>query len=307
MAEESNGGFDKLRVAVLGYGRMGKLHAENLRKLGVTSICTVDVHDAYPKEGEVDAIIISSWSALHEEHIKVAHEAGNLPVYCEKPLAHTLGASLQCKQLLRQYRIKLMMGFQRRFDPSFVQVKQQQVSYISPTRNVLITSRDPQPPPAEYLQKMGSHFMDMTIHDIDEARWLLEEEPSHVYAHVDSEKMHAFVCMRTPSEKHCQILNSRHCSYGYDQRVEVFGVHGRAAADAMPENPEHFFTERYDQAYREALRIFLQEVVQQKHEPRVGAADGIRAAVIAKACEKSAALGQEVAVPSPGEEHLLQE
>lgn len=294
--------MESLRVGVIGYGRMGKMHAANLEALGVQDVKTVDVGDEYPKKGDVDALVISSCSSLHEEHLRVAQQCGGVPVYCEKPLAHTLKASSDCQKLCEASKIPIMLGFQRRFDQIFARIKSEQSEQVNPTRNVLIMSRDPQPPSQEYLKRMGSHFMDMTIHDIDEARLLLDEEPSHVFAHVDSSKMHAFVTMRTPSEKHCQIVNSRHCSFGYDQRVEVFGDNGRAAVDSLPDDPSAFFAERYGEAYKEAIRVFLRDVVLGNKQPPVDAHDAIRAAVIASACERSAQTGMEVRVPQQGEE-----
>lgn len=295
MAANDDSGLEELRVAVMGMGRIGRLHAENLKELGVGSIVGVDIGDHYPAQGEVDAMVVSSWSAVHFEHIEHAAKIG-VPVYCEKPLCDSWDKSVECARMCEQEGVPLMMGFQRRFDGKFERVKEGS-GKVAPVRNVLIVSRDPSPPPAEYMQQMGSHFMDMTIHDYDEARWLLEEEPVSVYATVTSDKMRAFVLLRTESERMCQIVNSRHCAFGYDQRVEVFGDNGRAAEDGLPEDSSAFFVERYKEAYKRALHVFLSDVVLGKKPPPIGPRDALMASLLAQSSERSSQEGREVHIP----------
>ena len=167
------------------------------------------------------------------------------------------------------------------------------------------------------MAQMGSHFADMTIHDLDEARWMLgcrggggggpgvvakaAREPSRVFATMDEGRMRAAVTLRCADGCMVHIVNDRRCAAGYDQRVEVLGAGGVARHDALPKDPAEFFTERYAGAYEAALRCFLEEVVVGGGEPRVGPLDALHAANLARACDDSLRLGREVEVPAlPG-------
>jgi myo-inositol 2-dehydrogenase/D-chiro-inositol 1-dehydrogenase len=214
----------------------------------------------------------------------------------------------------------MLVGFNRRFDPSFAELHRRiGAGAIGTVEQVVITSRDPAPPPVSYIKVSGGLFRDMTIHDFDMARWMLGEEPVEVFAHgatlvdpaigaagdIDS----AMVLLKTASGRMAHINNSRRASYGYDQRVEVFGSAGRliagnrvpttvelADADSVrSDKPLHFFLERYAEAYRIELHAFLDALAKGAPMP-VGAEDGRQALVLADAAVESLRTGRPVRV-----------
>jgi myo-inositol 2-dehydrogenase/D-chiro-inositol 1-dehydrogenase len=214
----------------------------------------------------------------------------------------------------------MLVGFNRRFDPSFSELHRRiGAGAIGSVEQVFITSRDPGPPPVSYIEVSGGLFRDMTIHDFDMARWMLGEEPVEVFAYaanlvdpaigaagdVDS----AMVLLRTASGRMAHINNSRRASYGYDQRVEVFGSAGRliagnrtpttvelADANAVSaDKPLHFFLERYAEAYRIEMNAFLDALVNKSTMP-VGAEDGRQALVLADAAVESLRTGRPVRI-----------
>ena len=321
-----------LRVAVFGAkGRMGRIHCENLRALGVKTVVAVDLGDEIPAEGTVDAAVVCSPSDVREAHLNiVSNHLGGVPVYCEKPLAFDWATSLTCAKILSVSGVKTQMGFQRRFDPETRAVRRDAAGgKCEPLHSVSITSRDPKPPPKEYITSMGSHFADMTIHDLDEARWMLgasmstttttsggsaitattagdggggfyysgRREPNRVYATMNDEKTRATVVLKTPEGQHCVIVNDRTCALGYDQRVEVAGGGGITRLDKLPKDPDCFFSERYAGAYLAAMRSFLVNVVVKGGQPEVDVMDALHAANLARACDESLATGREVEVP----------
>jgi myo-inositol 2-dehydrogenase / D-chiro-inositol 1-dehydrogenase len=219
-------------------------------------------------------------------------------------------------------RVPLLMGFNRRFDPHFAGLKARiDAGSIGSVEMVQITSRDPAPPPREYIPASGGLFRDMAIHDFDMARWLLGEEPVEVYAagsvlvdpyfaeckDVDS----ALITLRTGSGRLCVISNSRRAAYGYDQRIEVHGSRGMVAAGNEREDLvwvadatgthlaklENFFLERYAAAYRRELDHFL-DVIEGKAAPLIGAEDGVRALELAEAARTSVDEARPVRVGS---------
>ena len=217
-----------------------------------------------------------------------------------------------------------MVGFNRRFDPSFAELKARiDAGAIGAVEQVIISSRDPGLPPVSYLEVSGGQFRDMTIHDFDMARWMLGEEPEEVFAFgsvlVDPEVAtvkdtdNAMVLMRTASGRLAHINNSRRASYGYDQRVEVHGAKGRLIAgnkhpssveladanSVQTDKPLHFFLERYADAYRRELDAFIAAVVDRMPMP-VGAADGRMALVLAEAALLSSRTGRAVNVAEVG-------
>jgi myo-inositol 2-dehydrogenase/D-chiro-inositol 1-dehydrogenase len=210
------------------------------------------------------------------------------------------------------------MGFNRRYDPSFARLKRESHSgAVGKIETVHIISRDPSPPPVEYVARSGGLFRDMMIHDLDMGRWLLGEEPVEVFARgsalvskeigaagdVDT----AMVILRTASGTMCQIANSRRCAFGYDQRIEVFGSEGSASAgnhtstsvtmagkggySTEPALP--FFLERYAAAYRLELEDFLNALRGKAVELATGE-DGRKALKLADAAQESMTSGQPV-------------
>jgi len=214
----------------------------------------------------------------------------------------------------------MCLGFNRRHDPSFNRLREEiNGGNIGNVEIVNITSRDPAPPPVEYIRRSGGLFRDMMIHDFDMARWLLGEEPVEVFARgsvlVDAEigvagdVDTAVATLMTESGRLCQINNSRRCSYGYDQRIEVFGSAGMARAgnhretlvetadsDGYKRDPAlPFFLERYADAYRIQLDKFLRAAAGETLE-LPGGGDGLRALQIAEAAQQSAEQGRPMPV-----------
>ncbi len=219
---------------------------------------------------------------------------------------------------MQQADIPFALGFNRRFDRNFQAIRQAIIQgQVGDVENVIITSRDPSPPPVEYIRQSGGIYRDMMIHDFDMARWLLGEEPIEVYANgsclVDSaialagDVDTAAVVLKTESGKLCQITNSRRAVYGYDQRVEVFGSKGMVRTENELHNlvthfgrdgvvsakPVDFFVERYEQAYRRELEDFVSAVLNNK-PPLVTAVDGYQALLLADAAAESDRSGKAV-------------
>ena len=216
--------------------------------------------------------------------------------------------------------VPFLTAFNRRFDPNFAHVQSRiAAGDIGAVEIVTIQSRDPSPPPVSYIKSSGGLFRDMMIHDLDMARFLLGEEPTSVYAvgaalvdpaigeagDVDT----AAVTLTTASGKICQISNSRRASYGYDQRIEVHGADGMLRAENMLENTvqlatsdgfraapaQHFFLERYAEAYRREMAHFV-SAVRDSTPVSPSIEDGLRAQVLADAAAESLEKGTPIEV-----------
>ena len=327
-----------LHFAQFGAGRIGAIHAANLAASGRARLAhVVDVHApaaaalaarhgaavsdtatalADPKVG---AVIIASSTDTHADLVIAAARAGKA-IFCEKPIDLSLARVDACLDEVAKAGVPMLVGFNRRFDPSFAELHRRiGAGAIGAVEQVVITSRDPGPPPVSYIKVSGGLFRDMTIHDFDMARWMLGEEPVEVFAYgatlvdpaigqagdIDS----AMVLLKTASGRMAHINNSRRASYGYDQRVEVHGSAGRllagnrtpttvelADANAVAaDKPLHFFLERYADAYRIELNAFLDAVANGMKMP-VGAEDGRQALVLADAAVESLRTGRPVKV-----------
>jgi myo-inositol 2-dehydrogenase/D-chiro-inositol 1-dehydrogenase len=327
-----------LHFAQFGAGRIGAIHAANLAASGRARLAhVVDVHApaatalaakhgatvsdtatalADPKVG---AVIIASSTDTHADLVIAAARAGKA-IFCEKPIDLSLPRVDACLDAVAKAGVPMLVGFNRRFDPSFAELHRRiGAGAIGAVEQVVITSRDPGPPPVSYIKVSGGLFRDMTIHDFDMARWMLGEEPTEVFAYgatlvdpaigeagdIDS----AMVLLKTASGRMAHINNSRRASYGYDQRVEVHGSAGRliagnrtpttvelADANAVTaDKPLHFFLERYADAYRIELNAFLDAVANGTKMP-IGAEDGRQALVLADAAVESLRTGRPVKV-----------
>jgi myo-inositol 2-dehydrogenase/D-chiro-inositol 1-dehydrogenase len=325
-------------IAVFGAGRIGRIHAANVARSDRAEIRhVVDVSSAAAEElagrfnaqvssvaealadAQVDAVVIGTSTDTHAELVQAAARAGKA-IFCEKPLDLDIATARQSLQVVTQHRALLCLGFNRRHDPSFDRLKQEiDAGAVGAVEVVSITSRDPSPPPAEYVGRSGGLFRDMMIHDFDMARWLLGEEPVSVFASgsvlvdpaigkagdIDT----AVVILRTASGKLCQITNSRRCAYGYDQRIEVFGAKGMVSAgnatatrvtraDSSGVHGEvalPFFLERYADAYRLQLEKFLR-LLDGEAIDIPGGEDGLQALLIADAAQRSHESGIPVAI-----------
>ena len=249
-----------VRFALLGAGRIGKVHAKavtsnpDARLVAVADAfpaaaqaiadaygCSVRTIDAIEKSKDVDAVVICTPTDTHADLIERFCRAKKA-VFCEKPIDLSLARVRQCLAVVKETRGTLMVGFNRRFDPHFAAVRQAiDDGAIGKVEMVTITSRDPGAPPAEYIKRSGGIFRDMTIHDFDMARFLLGEEPETVMASaavlVDKAigKLGDFdsvsVILTTKSGRQAVISNSRRATYGYDQRIEVHGSDGLVSAE----------------------------------------------------------------------------
>jgi myo-inositol 2-dehydrogenase/D-chiro-inositol 1-dehydrogenase len=253
-----------IAVAVLGAGRMGRIHAENLAaspraklvaladpiaaaaetlagRLGADASTDAE---AVIRRADVDAVVICTPSDTHVPLILAAARAGKA-VLCEKPLDNDLARVDAAILELEPLGTPVMMAFNRRFDPTNARIRAAiDGGEIGDVRQVILTSRDPGLPPREYLAHSGGIFRDMVIHDFDTARFLLGEEPVEVFAFagrlVDAELMGALddhdtvgALLRTGSGRQGVITCCREAVYGYDQRVEVFGSRGMLQNDNL--------------------------------------------------------------------------
>ena len=325
-----------INFALFGAGRIGKIHANNVA--GHAQAQILALHDPFQANADslaaelgceqmspeaifassdIHAVLICSATDTHAELIEQAVAAGK-HVFCEKPIDLSLQRVRQCRQRVSQSACKIMVGFNRRFDPHF-QILQQQVTAggVGVVELVSIISKDPSPPPLEYIKVSGGLFRDMTIHDFDMARFLLGEDVISVSAQasclVDAaigkagDVDTAVITMTTASGKLAQISNSRRASYGYDQRIEVHGSEGMLVAQNVNENtvvaysqasvnsakPLHFFLERYEAAYRAELDTFIRQLMGAELTlPNMD--DGLQALVLAEAALMSFQQGRTV-------------
>ena len=320
----------KYKFAIAGLGRIGKIHLENLllmdqvevvaamdtqveghqfaKKKGIDQI--FNSYERMIKESTIDAVVICSPTDTHADYVEMAAYAG-IAVFCEKPLDLNLGRVLEVLKLVESKGIKLMLGFNRRFDQEFLKVKKLVAQgAIGNHHLVKITSRDPQAPPISYVVQSGGLFLDMTIHDFDMARFLVDKEVVEVYAKgaalinpelsrvgdIDS----AVITLTYEDGTMAIIDNSREAAYGYDQRVEVFGSRGMVKADNNLHDthqlfnsegshaalPLHFFLERYAAAYKTEIREFIYALSNNTDLP-VDGNDGLQSLKIGLAAIKS--------------------
>jgi myo-inositol 2-dehydrogenase/D-chiro-inositol 1-dehydrogenase len=246
-----------LRIAVLGCGRIGQMHAANVARHPRALLATVyDVHRpsaekvaaaqgvtaaASPEEifgsDKVDAVLIATATPTHADYIEMA-VASNKAALCEKPIDLSLERVNECARKISGAKVPIQIGFNRRYDPGHSGARAALLAGdIGELHQVIITSRDPAMPPRAYLEAAGGLFRDMTIHDFDLARFMLGEEPTEVFAVANAlidpalcaelnEVDSAMFILRTASGKQCLINNSRTAVYGYDQRVELMGSRG---------------------------------------------------------------------------------
>ena len=332
-----------LGFCIIGAGRIGPIHARHVAASDEASLrYVVDIDaeaagrlaiehgakaiadpDAALADPAVDAVIVCSSSATHAELTTRAARAGKA-VFCEKPFDLDLSRARACLREVADAEAPVFMAFNRRFDPShravYEAIDQGEVGAVE---IVSIVSRDPYPPPVEYLKHSPrALFRETTVHDLDLARWLLGEEPVTLSAMAScliepefrplDEVDTAVVIMRTASGKLCHIDNSWRAAYGYDQRVEVFGSKGMArsgnlhltsierfAATGTATDPIHdFFMDRYIDSYVAELDHFI-EVASGRAQPAITAHDGVAALALAEAAIESARTGHTVSVSAP--------
>ena len=336
MAKGSNA---RLTVGVIGAGRIGKLHAEHLvhripqaRVVAVSDVrleaaqaCAaqlgVGTATADPRaileNPDIQAVVICSSTDTHARLIEEAAAAGK-HIFCEKPIALDLGQIDRVLESVKKAGVKLQIGFNRRFDPNFARVRELVASgKIGDPHILRITSRDPGPPPIEYVRVSGGLFLDMMIHDFDMARFLVGDEVEEIYAvggvRVDpaigkaGDLDTAVVTLKFRGGVFGTIDNSRKAAYGYDQRVEVFGSKGMASAEnntasrtllgtadgIRGELPLNFFMDRYIDSYILEMKAFIEAVLKDR-QPPVGGMDGRIPVVMGKAARRSVDEGRPV-------------
>jgi myo-inositol 2-dehydrogenase/D-chiro-inositol 1-dehydrogenase len=329
----------QLVVGIIGAGRIGQLHAENILyrvpNAKLKSVSDLDVnrirswadkhgiqqvtnnYHQILNDPDIEAVFICSST---DTHAQISIEAANKGkhVFCEKPIDFDLNRIHTVLDTVKKSGIKYQVGFNRRFDASFKKAADLiQAGKIGDIQLIKITSRDPAPPPIDYIKVSGGMLLDMTIHDFDIIRYLSKNEIEHVYVEgailvdpaigeagdIDT----AVTTLKLTNQAICVIDNSRKASYGYDQRVEVFGSKGRIAVEnktpttvqltteegVVADKPEYFFLERYNDSFAAEVKEFVDAVLLDK-QPSVTALDGLRAVEIGLAAYQSLCKGEPV-------------
>lgn len=314
-----------MEVALFGAGRIGRIHAGNLvRQPGVTLRYVVDVDagaasalaqqhgaqvtsaDAVFADPRIGAVVIGSSTDTHADLIVRSAAAGKA-IFCEKPVDLSVERARRCAEAVQRAGVACLIGFQRRYDPTFNAVRERIAKgEIGDPEMLVVTSRDPGAPPVAYLERSGGIFRDMLIHDFDIFRWILDDEAATVYAtgsvltdpavgsvgDIDC----TAVTIRTRKGRLCQINTTRRAAYGYDQRFEVIGSKGMLQANnhrptevvastattVSCDLPEHFFLERYKAAYAAEMAHFF-EALANGTNVRTSIDDGVAALVLADA------------------------
>ena len=320
-------------VGIIGAGRIGKVHAESicnyvrnakikmvadpymneetekwLLEMGVANV-SKDYHEIL-NDPEIDAVLICSSTNTHS-NISLEAIAAGKHVFCEKPIDHDLAKIKEVVKALEGSNIKYQVGFNRRFDHNFAAVRKAVVDgKIGETHIIKVTSRDPEPPSAEYAAVSGGMFLDMTIHDFDMVRFLAGCDAEEIYVQsavlvdpaigeagdVDT----AVITIKMENGAIAVIDNSRRAAYGYDQRAEVFGSKGMAAtsndtassvvlstdAGVTGEKPLYFFLERYMQSFATEVGCFIDAIENDTDTP-LGVVDGLKPVLMGIAAKKS--------------------
>lgn len=321
-----------INVALIGLGRIGIMHAENLnshknfnlkyifdinktltsklsKKLNSTPIN--NPQEAF-RDNTIKIIFIASSTPTHIKLIEEAAKHKKI-IFCEKPLDLNIDKVNKCLKKIKRYNPKIQLGFNRRYDPGHNSIKRDLLrGKIGRLEKIIITSRDPAPPSFDYLKVSGGIFHDMMIHDFDLIRFYLQDdEIENIYSNASniSDKRFdkikdyelASCILKTKKGVQCIITNSRHCSFGYDQRIELFGNKGMIISDNKRELETtiyagsstnikaplmHFFIERYSDAYKKQLDD-LAKVCKKNIKPTADFEDGRRSLVLAETASKS--------------------
>ncbi|QHE51699.1 inositol 2-dehydrogenase [Pontibacillus sp. HMF3514] len=322
---------EKAVVAIIGGGRIGQLHADhalksdkvelktladiNLEGLRGTKyeenipILTTDTETIF-NDSTIDAVFICSSTDTHLTYIKRATQTGK-HIFCEKPISFNVEETREVLQLVKISGVKFQVGFNRRYDKHFRKVYETiRDGKVGNPHVIKVTSRDPEPPPEEYIKRSGGMFMDMTIHDFDMVRFLSGSEVKDITVKAanlvdpkfgrNGDVDTAIITLTFQDGSLGVIDNSREAVYGYDQRIEVFGDQGVVSADnESPTNvqistkdivsidhPKYFFIERYLDAYIEELDEFITSILENKTLLTTGE-DGLKAEMLAKAAQIS--------------------
>lgn len=327
-----------LRFAILGAGRIGQVHARAIASTEGAELaaifdpieaaaqaisekygCDIRSVEDCAAATDIDAALICTPTDLHADQIELFARAGKA-IFCEKPIDLSVPRVQACLEVVKAEGATLMIGFNRRFDSDFNALHAAiDCGSIGNVEMVTITSRDPGPPPVDYIERSGGIFRDMTIHDFDVARWMLGEEVETVSAQgsvmVDpaigaaGDFDSVTVMLKTATGRQAVISNSRRAAYGYDQRIEVHGSDGMAFAENSHEarmqvatakgftRPPllNFFMDRYTEAYASEIAAFVAAVTKGTPPPTTGH-DGLMALALAEAANISVTEGRAVKV-----------
>ena len=325
-------GKNLINIALFGLGRIGQMHAENLinhpefnlkyvfdieeklsnklsKKYGCINIKSPNI--AF-KDKDIKSIFIATSTKTHLKFIEEGVKNKKV-IFCEKPLDLDLKKINQSKKKLAKLNPKIQIGFNRRYDPAHNSLKEHLIkNKIGKLEKIIITSRDPAPPPLSYLKVSGGIFKDMMIHDFDLARYYTGSDEfvsvfatgeyftDKKYKNVNDLEL-ATVVMKTKKGVQCIITNSRHCSFGYDQRIELFGNKGMIISDNQRDLEtvmysknstnnkstfKNFFIERYSDAYKIQLDD-LAKLCNKNVKPLATFEDGRMSLILAETANKS--------------------
>ncbi|ADL06473.1 inositol 2-dehydrogenase [Lacrimispora saccharolytica] len=320
-------------VGIIGAGRIGKVHTTSICNLvkngkiktiadpfmneeteqwakGMGVPNTTKDYKEILADPEIDAVLICSSTNTHSPISVEAIQAGK-HVFCEKPIDHDIEKIKEVMEALKGSKIKYQVGFNRRFDHNFEAVRNAVAAgKIGEPHIIKVTSRDPEPPSAEYAAVSGGMFLDMTIHDFDMVRYLAGCDAEEVYVQsavlvdpaigeagdVDT----AVITLKMENGALAVIDNSRRAAYGYDQRAEVFGSKGMVATSndtessavlstaegVTGEKPLYFFLERYMQSFAKEVNCFIEAIENDTPTP-LGVDDGLKPVLMGIAAKKS--------------------
>jgi len=278
-----------MKFAVFGAGRMGERHVANVAAHENAALAYVvnpnferakrlaDRYGATACAGPeqpladrtVDAVIIASTTSTHVDLITAAARAGKA-ILCEKPIDLDMARVKACAETIANHNVPIMIGFQRRFDPTHKAVKQAvEGGEVGQIEVISIVSRDPEPPPLAYIRNSGGQIHDQMIHDFDMALWISGATGRvEVFAMASSlidsnigrlgDSDIAQVLLRFESGAFCRIDCSRRCVYGHDQRVEVFGSKGMVSSGNVSQSAIERFTSSLTSARDPLLYDFMQ-------------------------------------------------
>ena len=309
----------QIKIGIIGIGRMGQIHLDNLmQKFSEVEVVAIsDINEEARQwaekytiskfyfdyqdlisDQEVNTVVICSPTNQHAENIIAAAQAGK-NIFCEKPMDLSIQTATKVLQIVEKAGVKFMLGFNRRFDPNFMKIKSLiEEGKVGDPQIVKITSRDPAPPPIDYIKSSGGMFLDMTIHDFDMARFMVSSKVISIFAvgrnlvdpniGIAGDIDTAVVTITFDSGAIATIDNSRQAVYGYDQRVEVFGSEGMAGTENNKSDnhyyynkkgqseslPLHFFMDRYILSYFNEIKAFIDCIVHDE-VPKVGGQDGL--------------------------------
>ena len=329
----------KINFGILGAGRIAKIHAKNIFNHPNASIAKIfdinkkaafDLSKKYNitsadsdielfKDKNINAILIASSTPTHIKYLELASKY-NKDVYCEKPIHLDLKIADKCIKKLKNHKNKIQIGFHRRFDSNHAELKKRLMTKkYGNIEQINISSRDSSLPPISYLKVSGGIFKDMTIHDLDVVRWLLNDEIIEVFAQgsikVDKKLKNvpdydtASIIMKSKNGVLCQVTNSRRLSTGFDQRIEVYCEKGNLnlanvnqttvtevfSKGELSDNYPYSFIERYKDSYVRAIDYFINCIIKNTN-PYPNLLDGRNSLAIAEALTLSAKSSKKIKV-----------